>query len=333
MRICQSSMYSMLAALATLASFSVVHAETVTLTLTPDSFIANTGACYDPLGVVGTIIRNDPQLTQAYLDANGLDELPPACVDTASGLVGLSGTIQLELAPPSPGTNTSVVVTSADVLADSIVQTDFLFSFQGQLLNDIDGAHMNITPGGPPGSLAELDQAGTFSLASQAFAFDGGISTVSGVGPMASLLATRYPDLQPLDLATEPVELQQAERLLEGQPLVPVDLRGFLHGETTLTGQHQVTLYLPFTLGYDLEEISPEINADFQVFADYNTSFDGMIVATGISPFPVAPSSLLVVPEPSTIWLAAMALPLLFADRRRTRNRTRGHHDRIASTS
>ncbi len=321
MRFSNRAKYRALVGVIAITISATSQAEIVTLTLTSDSFIANDGACYDPLGIFGSLIRGNPEAEQAYLDATGFEELPPLCLDPGSGTVGLSGTIDIELTPAGPGTNASVAFLNADIVADGIVRNTFN-SFAGDVFNEIDGARLNIrTPTGPPPPSTEINDDGTFSLTPHEFSFDGGISSVSGTGALGFLI-DQSPTTVPFDLATNPIELSQAISRTTG--LDPLNLTAIIDGSGSVQGSYEFRLFIPFTLGFFVEEVAEDLVKIFPVvLGDFSTSFDGVIIATGSSSFPVPPSSLLVVPEPSTLLLAVVAVPLLGVAGYRSRKRLR----------
>lgn len=284
---------------------AVSRAETITLTLAPESFVATEGACYDPLGALGPVIRSNPELSQAYVESMGLTELPPPCDEPESGIVGLSGSIELEITPASLNGNTSVAIQSADIAADELVSLVFDLEFLGSMVTEIDGLHLGITaPAGLPQSLSEVNPDGTFSLAAQEFSIDGGIATSEMFGPLAGAFDDYPESAGPFDLSISPLPLIPAE-YHPSQGLNPVELNGILDGDP-VTGE--ILMYIPFSLALWIGDAAPGVFGDgFPPHAN----FEGMIVATGTSPFALPPSSLLTVPEPSTMVMGLSAVLLL----------------------
>lgn len=289
---------------------AVSRAETITLSLAPESFVATEGACYDPLGALGPVIRSNPELSQAYVESMGLTELPPPCDEPASGIVGLSGSIELEITPASLNGNTSVAIQSADIAADELVSLVFDLEFLGSMVTEIDGLNLGITaPAGLPQSLSEVKPDGTFSLAAQEFSIDGGIATSEMFGPLAGAFDDYPESAGPFDLSISPLPLIQAEYVksnsLDPAELRPLDVNGILHGDP-VTGP--IIMYIPFSLALWIGDAAPGVFGDgFPPHAN----FEGMIVATGTSPFALPPSSLLTVPEPSTMVMGLSAVLLL----------------------
>ncbi len=287
-------------------------AETITLTVSAESFVADSGASYDPIGGPLRLILEDksPEEQQEFLNALGYDDFPPF-VSTPSGIVGLSGSIDIELTPPGAGSNPSIAFLGSTILADGVLQNQGSLGFLGSLLSRIDDAVLGIgTSGGPPPPGIEINNDGTFALTPHQFSLIGGISTIEGVGPLAGVV-NDDPLNVPLDLSTSPIDLVYGRPdSSDAQVLEPLELNAILSGSSNLNGTNEVELYIPFTLAYSLHQVGGEIGNGFLNANDRWVSLDGVIVATGTSSFPIPQSSLLVVPEPSTLLMAMIGVPL-----------------------
>ncbi len=289
------------------------QAETITLTLTTESYLSATGVCGDPLGPLGSIIRSaTPEQQQAILATMGLDELPPPCEGPVS-VVLLSGTIDLELTSEGVQTAATVAVLGSDVVAEDVLNLELDLGLLGNILTDLESVQLNVASQEPP---VEVQGDGTFALANSEFTLNGGTAQVSGEGAIGGLIP-----VTDVDLATTPVILPQGRFVdsgLEGSGVDSVDLQGILDGSYGSLGVNEVRLVLPIALIF-----TPKFFDDNLAPGGFYSNINGLIVATGTSPFPVPPSSLLVVPEPSTLLLAVVAVPLLGVAGYRSRKRLR----------
>lgn len=277
------------------------------LTLTPESFVASEeGVCYDPLGGLGALIRSDPELSQAYAESMGLTELPPPCDGPEVGTVGLSGSMEVEITPASLESNTSVAIRSADIAVDELLKLYFNLGFFGEVNTQIDSAHLNIhAPTTSPQALSEVNPDGSFSLDSHEFSIDGGIANSTTIGVYESVFDEDPGAGGPLDLTENPIPLIHQIRSSSNLQLVDVEINGILDGGP---GPGELRVYIPFALRLPIPDAVPAFSET--VPASW-ARFEGMIVATGTSPFAMPPSSLLTVPEPSTMVMGMSAVLLL----------------------
>ncbi len=306
---------SILALLLATTLTTATRAETITLTVSAESFVADTGALYDPVLVFRHAMSNmSPEEQLEYLNGFGFEyEEVPAVVTVPSGMVGLSGSIDIELTPPGAGSNPSFAILGSSILADGVLENQGYLGFFGSVLNQIEDAVFSIgTLGGSPAPGIELNNDGTFALTPHQFSLIGGISTLEGVGALASFV-NDDPLNVPLDVSTAPFDLVQGGVGNSYHEIIPLSLNAILSGSSNLDGSHTVELYIPFSLAYNLKQVGlDELGGDTFNLISPATAFDGVIVATGTSSFAIPQSSLLVVPEPST-WLMAMIGAPLFA--------------------
>lgn len=285
---------------------SPTQAETITLSLTSESFLSVTGACADPLGPYGPYIRSlPPDEIQAVLDALGFSELPPPCTGPES-VAGLTGTLELEITPQGLNTPATISVLSADIGLQDTLNLEFDLGFLGRILTDVESGHLNVHTQGSP---VAVQPNGSFSLANHEFLLDGGSAHLSATGAIGNSFTPTV-----VNLSTQPAILSVGT-YVEGQGVQSLDLQGILDGGIGSQGENIVQLALPLSLFITPGEFDEEMGA-----IGYD-NLDGMIIATGTSSFAVPATSFFVVPEPSTLMLAMLGLPLLGLLSLRTRKR------------
>lgn len=257
-----------------------------------------------------------PTEQQKLLDSLGLDEISFP-VSVPSGIAGLSRSIDIELTLPGAGSNPSIAFLGSSILADGILQTDASIGFIGGVIHRVDGAVLSVdTQGGPPAPVFEVNNDGSFALAPHQFSMIGGTSTIEATGPFSGLLAGD-PLNVPLDLSTAPLDLQQGTAVPNRSNIDPFALNAILTG-SNIDGTHEVELYIPFTLAYTIYPVAGDVAQGILIGTDRSVSFDGVIVATGTSSFTIPQSSLLVVPEHSTLLMAMIGLVVARGRRRKS---------------